>query len=167
MTAIYYHRLGRFTAGRSEIRPPREDEVRLDVAYCGLCGTDPHIAHGSIDHRVRPPQVIGHEMSGPIAEAGAGVTGLTPGDQVVVRPWTAAARQLPTKASAPVGISACSIPSTRPPSANDRCTTGPRRRTLGGPARSCLVLNSADLAHNPEVAGSNPAPATRKSRSGA
>ena len=86
MTAVYYEGSGRFTVGRGEIRPPEDGEVRLDVAYCGLCGTDLHIAHGSMDHRVRPPQVIGHEMAGTVAEAGAGVTGLRPGDKVVVRP---------------------------------------------------------------------------------
>ena len=59
--------------------------MRLEVAYCGLCGTDLHIAHGAMDARVRPPQVIGHEMSGTVAEVGAEST-LPAGDQVVVRP---------------------------------------------------------------------------------
>jgi 2-desacetyl-2-hydroxyethyl bacteriochlorophyllide A dehydrogenase len=84
--AVYYQGSGRFTVGRGEIRPPGEGEVRLAVAYCGLCGTDLHIAHGSMDHRVRPPQVIGHEMAGTVAEVGTGVMGLGPGDKVVVRP---------------------------------------------------------------------------------
>ncbi len=86
MKAVYYQGSGRFTVGRGEIRPPGEGEVRLAVAYCGLCGTDLHIAHGSMDHRVRPPQVIGHEMAGTVAEVGTGVMGLGPGDKVVVRP---------------------------------------------------------------------------------
>lgn len=86
MTAVYYEGSGRFTVGRGEIRRPEEGEVRLDVAYCGLCGTDLHIAHGSMDQRIRAPQVIGHEMSGTVAEVGTGVTGLAPGDKVVVRP---------------------------------------------------------------------------------
>lgn len=86
MTAVYYQGSGRFTVGRSEIRRPGPGEVRLDVAYCGLCGTDLHIAHGTMDNRVRPPQVIGHEMSGTIAEIGRNVAGFSPGDKVVVRP---------------------------------------------------------------------------------
>lgn len=86
MTAVYYEGPGRFTVGRSVVRRPAEDEVRLEVAYCGLCGTDLHIAHGDMDDRVRPPQVIGHEMAGTIAEAGVGVAGFSPGDRVVVRP---------------------------------------------------------------------------------
>ncbi len=86
MKAVYYQGSGTFTVGRGEILPPGEGEVRLEVAYCGLCGTDLHIAHGSMDDRVRPPQVIGHEMAGTVAETGTGVTGLRPGDKVVVRP---------------------------------------------------------------------------------
>ena len=41
------------------------------------------------------------------------------------------------------------------------------RGVLVVPVWCCPVLNSDVLAHNPEVAGSNPAPATRKCRSGA
>jgi 2-desacetyl-2-hydroxyethyl bacteriochlorophyllide A dehydrogenase len=84
--AVYYQGSGRFTVGRGEVCPPGKGEVRLDVAYCGLCGTDLHIAHGYMDHRVRPPQVIGHEMAGTVAEVGTGVQNLGPGDKVVVRP---------------------------------------------------------------------------------
>src|SRR6266542_2421933 len=39
------------------------------------------------------------------------------------------------------------------------------RSVLVVPVWCCPVLNSAVCAHNPEVAGSNPAPATRKCRS--
>jgi (R,R)-butanediol dehydrogenase/meso-butanediol dehydrogenase/diacetyl reductase len=84
--AVYYQSPGQFVVGSGTALPPGEGEVRLDVAYCGLCGTDLHIAHGSMDHRLHPPQVIGHEMSGTVAEIGVGVTGLAPGDKVVVRP---------------------------------------------------------------------------------
>jgi len=86
VTAVYYQGSGRFTIGRGEVRPPADGEVRLDVAYCGLCGTDLHIGRGAMDNRVKAPQVIGHEMAGTIAEVGAGVEGLAAGDKVVVRP---------------------------------------------------------------------------------
>jgi (R,R)-butanediol dehydrogenase / meso-butanediol dehydrogenase / diacetyl reductase len=84
--AVYYEGDGRFALRESDPRPPLDGEVRLDVAYCGICGTDVHIAHGAMDHRVHAPQVIGHEMSGTVAELGAGVEGLEVGDPVVVRP---------------------------------------------------------------------------------
>ncbi len=86
MTAVYYEGPGRFSVGASEVQPPGPGEVRLDVAFSGVCGTDVHIAHGHMDHRVQAPQVIGHEMSGTVAELGPGVEGYAVGDPVVVRP---------------------------------------------------------------------------------
>jgi 2-desacetyl-2-hydroxyethyl bacteriochlorophyllide A dehydrogenase len=61
-------------------------EVRIDVAYTGICGTDLHILHGTMDQRVTLPAVIGHEMSGRIAEVGSGVSGWAVGDPVTVMP---------------------------------------------------------------------------------
>ena len=92
MKAVYYEGDGRFSIGASEPRAPGPGEVRLDVAYCGVCGTDLHIVHGAMDHRVRTPQVIGHEMSGTVAALGDGVDGFEPGDAVVVRPLDCARR---------------------------------------------------------------------------
>lgn len=66
--------------------PPGAGEVRIAVAYTGICGTDLHILHGSMDHRVRTPAVIGHEMSGRIVEVGPGVTDWAEGDPVTVMP---------------------------------------------------------------------------------
>ena len=67
-------------------RIPGPDEVRLEVAYCGIYGTDMHIFHGHMDQRVSSPLVIGHEVSAKVAEVGEGVVGFTPGDRVAVRP---------------------------------------------------------------------------------
>jgi 2-desacetyl-2-hydroxyethyl bacteriochlorophyllide A dehydrogenase len=84
--AVYYEGGGRFVLRECVPVRPAPGEVRLDVAYCGICGTDLHIAHGAMDHRVEVPQVIGHEMSGTIAEIGADVNGFVVGERVVVRP---------------------------------------------------------------------------------
>lgn len=65
---------------------PAAGEVRLDVGFVGICGTDMHIYHGVMDARVSPPQIIGHEMSGVVAEIGEGVDNVQVGDHVVVRP---------------------------------------------------------------------------------
>jgi 2-desacetyl-2-hydroxyethyl bacteriochlorophyllide A dehydrogenase len=86
LKALYYQGSGRFGVGICEPRSPDQGEVRLDVAYCGVCGTDLHIARGHMDHRVKPPQVIGHEASARVAEIGADVRGFAVGDPVVVRP---------------------------------------------------------------------------------
>ncbi len=67
-------------------RSPGQGEVRIDVAYTGICGTDLHILHGDMDQRVTLPAVLGHEMSGRIAEVGAGVDAWKVGDPVTVMP---------------------------------------------------------------------------------
>ena len=45
--------------------------VVLDVAAAGICGTDIHIHDG--EYASRPPVTMGHEVSGVVAEVGAGV----------------------------------------------------------------------------------------------
>jgi 2-desacetyl-2-hydroxyethyl bacteriochlorophyllide A dehydrogenase len=72
----------------TEVPPPPvgAGEVAIDVAYCGICGTDMHVFHGTMDGRVGTNRIIGHEMSGRISATGSGVSGLAVGDPVVVRP---------------------------------------------------------------------------------
>ena len=65
---------------------PGPGEVQIAVAFTGICGTDLHILHGAMDHRVRPPAVIGHEMSGRISALGSAVTDWAVGDPVTVMP---------------------------------------------------------------------------------
>ncbi|SMP63667.1 2-desacetyl-2-hydroxyethyl bacteriochlorophyllide A dehydrogenase [Neorhodopirellula lusitana] len=72
--------------GTSEAIQPGPGEARLEVAFCGICGTDIHIFHGSMDQRVSKPQIIGHEASATVAEIGEGVTSVAVGDRVAVRP---------------------------------------------------------------------------------
>jgi L-iditol 2-dehydrogenase len=56
-------------------------ELLVRVHTCGVCGTDlKKIASGS--HSA--PRIFGHETSGVVAAAGAGVTQFQPGDPVVV-----------------------------------------------------------------------------------
>ena len=86
MKAAYYEGNRTFRIADSDPIPPGPGEVRLNVAYVGICGTDVHIYHGAMDQRVKLPQIIGHEMSGTVAEIGSGVDGLSIGDPVVVRP---------------------------------------------------------------------------------
>lgn len=80
MKAAIYQGNRSFTTGPSEPIDPAADQVRLDVAYCGVCGTDVHIYHGAMDQRVGPPQIIGHEVSAQVAQIGEGVEGLAVGD---------------------------------------------------------------------------------------
>lgn len=80
--------LGDRTIAVAEVEPvpPGPGEVQIAVAFTGICGTDLHIRHGSMDARVRLPAVLGHEMSGRIAAVGARVPGWSAGDPVTVLP---------------------------------------------------------------------------------
>lgn len=75
-----------FQITEKDIAPPQPGEVRLKVAYCGVCGTDIHIYHGMMDNRVQIPQTIGHEMSGVIDALGPDIQGFAIGEKIVVRP---------------------------------------------------------------------------------
>ncbi|PIB95240.1 zinc-binding dehydrogenase [Caulobacter sp. X] len=86
MKSAIYVGQGRFEIGPGDRLRPGPGEVTLEVGYVGLCGTDLHVYHGNMDHRVCPPGVIGHEMSGVITDLGDNVDGFAKGDQVVVRP---------------------------------------------------------------------------------
>ncbi|WP_298474311.1 alcohol dehydrogenase catalytic domain-containing protein [uncultured Maribacter sp.] len=86
MKATRYEGNKTFSVVETEKEAPKEGEVRIKVAYSGVCGTDVHIYHGMMDKRVAMPQTIGHEMSGTIDAIGAGVSGYAVGDKVVVRP---------------------------------------------------------------------------------
>ena len=59
-------------------------QVKLAVAWCGVCGTDVHILHGGF--RADYPLTPGHEFGGTVVELGAGVTSLALGDRVAIDP---------------------------------------------------------------------------------
>nr|CUV01048.1 Molecular chaperone GroES [Cellulophaga sp. An8] len=86
MIATQYKGNKNFAVIDKKIEEPKDDEVRIKVAYSGVCGTDVHIYHGMMDKRVSIPQTIGHEMSGIIDAVGKNVTNFKTGEKVVVRP---------------------------------------------------------------------------------
>lgn len=86
MRAARYQGAGRFLVEEVAAGAPAAGEVQIAVAYAGICGTDLHIFHGQMDHRVSPPQAIGHEMSGTISALGTGVEDLAVGQRVTVMP---------------------------------------------------------------------------------
>lgn len=75
-----------FSVEQKNATAPAAGEVQIDVAYCGICGTDLHIYLGHMDQRVGFERTIGHEMSGIISAIGEGVDGLAVGQHIVVRP---------------------------------------------------------------------------------
>ena len=62
---------------------PGPGEVLVEVAYCGICGSDLHIM---IEGWGKPGNVGGHEYTGIVAAVGEGVTRWAPGDAVVCGP---------------------------------------------------------------------------------
>jgi 2-desacetyl-2-hydroxyethyl bacteriochlorophyllide A dehydrogenase len=84
--AVRYISARTLDTGTATTEPPGPGEVELAPAFVGICGTDLHIFHGSMDARVCAPAVIGHEMSGRIVRVGPGVEGWRPGDAVTVMP---------------------------------------------------------------------------------
>jgi S-(hydroxymethyl)glutathione dehydrogenase / alcohol dehydrogenase len=65
-----------------ELDPPRTGEVRVRMAASGVCHSDLHVARGT--HPTSLPVVLGHEGAGVVEDVGPGVTGLDPGDHVLL-----------------------------------------------------------------------------------
>lgn len=66
-----------------ETRSPDRDHIRIDVAACGVCGTDRAIVNGAFPG-VSFPLTPGHEIAGAVAEVGQGVDNFSIGDRVAV-----------------------------------------------------------------------------------
>jgi 6-hydroxycyclohex-1-ene-1-carbonyl-CoA dehydrogenase len=65
---------------------PGAGEILVKVAACGLCHTDLHYLDHGVPTFQKPPLVLGHEISGVVAEAGEGVRDWKAGDRVLVPP---------------------------------------------------------------------------------
>lgn len=65
-----------------DLSPPREGEVLVKIAACGVCASDLHVVDGDLPEPL--PLVLGHEASGVVADVGEGVRSLVPGDRVVL-----------------------------------------------------------------------------------
>ena len=59
--------------------PPGPRQVKVEVRAAGICGSDLHIYHDTINYKIRTPVVMGHEFSGVVVEKGSDV-----GDEVAV-----------------------------------------------------------------------------------
>jgi 2-desacetyl-2-hydroxyethyl bacteriochlorophyllide A dehydrogenase len=67
--------------------PIGDNQVRVNIKYCGVCGTDIHIYEGDGgSSAVIPPIVIGHEFSGIVSGIGKDVKNIKVGDRVTVDP---------------------------------------------------------------------------------
>jgi len=72
-----------------EVPRPGPDDVLLEVAVCGLCGSDfSYIEAGGLPLQSEP-MPLGHELAGTVVEVGRNVVGWRAGDRVVVNPMAA------------------------------------------------------------------------------
>lgn len=65
-----------------KLDPPKQGEVKVKLAATAVCHSDIHIFKGDIPGKL--PLVGGHESAGYVDEVGKGVSGLKPGDPVVL-----------------------------------------------------------------------------------
>lgn len=63
---------------------PGPDEVVVEVAACGVCGTDIHLFHGEFDPVY--PLIPGHEFAGTVVAVGREVRDVQVGERVAVDP---------------------------------------------------------------------------------
>jgi (R,R)-butanediol dehydrogenase/meso-butanediol dehydrogenase/diacetyl reductase len=68
---------------------PADEGVVVDIAFCGICGTDVHAYQSG---RPYNPAICGHEWSGTVSAVGRDVRSIREGDRVVVAATPACGR---------------------------------------------------------------------------
>lgn len=81
MRAMVLEEYGRLAMREVEAPVANSGELLVEVAACGICGSDVHGYDGSSGRRI-PPVVMGHEAAGVVAGVGRGVSGFAVGDRV-------------------------------------------------------------------------------------
>jgi alcohol dehydrogenase len=92
MKALVYHGPGRRSwdeVPMPEITDPTDAVVRVTAVT--ICGTDLHILKGDVPE-VLPGRILGHEAVGIVEQVGASVTGVKPGDRVLISCITSCGR---------------------------------------------------------------------------
>lgn len=71
-----------------EVETPKIEshEILVKIAACGVCNTDMHYIDHGVPTFKKPPLILGHEPSGIVEEAGAGVKNFKVGDRVLIPP---------------------------------------------------------------------------------
>lgn len=92
MKALTYHGSNAYGRGDFRVEDVPEPEVgsgmvRVDVEWCGICGSDLHEYEAHTVSGYAPPIVIGHEFAGTVSAVGDGVHDVAIGDRVAVEPF--------------------------------------------------------------------------------
>ena len=80
--AVLHEISGKMHIQTIDVAEPRDEEVLIEIAACGICHTDLLIRDGALS--VPTPVVLGHEGAGHVVSVGKGVTGVQPGDSVLL-----------------------------------------------------------------------------------
>lgn len=84
MRAAIIHAPGQVSVETVDDPTPGRRDVVVEVAACGICGTDLHILDGEFAPTL--PVIPGHEFAGRVVAVGTDVTELSIGDPVAVDP---------------------------------------------------------------------------------
>jgi L-iditol 2-dehydrogenase len=89
MKAVVKYQKGKGHVELRDMPEPKcaDDKVILEVAHCGVCGTDLHVYSDSFKNY--PPVILGHEFSGRIVEVGKNVKNIALDDTFSVLGATA------------------------------------------------------------------------------
>lgn len=98
MKAARYYGRGDIRIDTIPVPTLKPGTVGIDVAYCGICGSDLHeyvdgpifvptCGHPHPFSGEEAPITLGHEMSGVVSSVGEGITHVKVGDRVVVEPY--------------------------------------------------------------------------------
>jgi 2-desacetyl-2-hydroxyethyl bacteriochlorophyllide A dehydrogenase len=83
MAASVYVGDGALEVQQVPVPVPAPDEVLIEIAHCGICGTDLHFV---LERIARPGSILGHEWAGTITAVGDAVDGWDTGQRVVCGP---------------------------------------------------------------------------------
>ncbi len=85
MRAVIIDKPGQVRVGTAPDPTPKADQIVVEVAACGVCGTDLHILDGEFPPTPYPI-IPGHEFAGTVVAVGQAVRGLAEGTRVAVDP---------------------------------------------------------------------------------
>lgn len=83
MKAAFFYGIEQIKIVNVPIPKVGDNEALLKVSTCAVCGSDIRIFHYGND-RVKPPQILGHEIAGKVVEVGKNVTKVKVGDRIAV-----------------------------------------------------------------------------------
>jgi L-iditol 2-dehydrogenase len=83
MKAAVYEDLNVMSVKEVPIPQVDDNSVLVRVKACAVCGSDIRIFHSG-NSRVKPPQILGHEISGEVVTCGRNVTKVKAGDRVAI-----------------------------------------------------------------------------------